>query len=164
MNRLITWFPTLAPYHRRYAALSGRERFLVNIAASLLVGVFLVYVALFPALEYRDSKLREQYVAAQGLDWMEVNKEQAIRSSPETVGTQADNRLTSLSSSASLNSITIKRMQPSDSQINVEIAGQEYLSVIKWLVALETEYGFKLIDLRLDKSEEGIVDCRITLI
>ena len=163
MNRIQIWFPTLAPLIRRYATLSLRERVLVNTAAGLFVILLLVYGVLFPSIEYRDSILQEQLMLARGIEWMEANQEQAKRNSTESSGVQGDSRLTSLSSSASLNSVAIKRMQPGDNQISVELAGQEYLKVIKWLVSLETEYGFRLVDMRLDKSENGVVDSRITL-
>ena len=163
MNRLLIWFPTIAPLIRRFAAASLRERILIGVSAYLLSAVFLFYVILDPAMDFRNEKLRDQAAASNGLSWMVANQAEARRRGGTSIPVRSESNLTVISSSAELHSVTIKRMQPGENRVNVELSGQEYSSVIRWLIALETDHGLQLVDIRLDKVSEGVVDGRLTL-
>ena len=163
MNRILSWFPSLAPLHRRFLSASARERVLIGISAYLLVAVILFYVILDPAIGYRAEKQRAQAAASNGLSWMVVNQAEARQRGSTQSPIRNESKLTVISSSAELHNVTIKRMQPGEDRINVELSGEEYRAVIRWLIALETDHGIELIDIRLDKSGEGIVDSRLTL-
>ena len=163
MNRLFAWFPSLVSLQHRYASVSSRERFLLGIAAYFLLGLFLYYFVLAPSLGYQAEKLRTQVTVTNGLQWMEANRSEAMRQMGGSGTLRVDNELTTISSSADLYKVAIKRMQPRENQISVELSGQSYLALIRWLVALEAEHGFKIVDARIDKVSDGIVDSRITL-
>lgn len=163
MNLLLTWFPSIAPLVRRFAAASLRERVLIGMSAYLLIAVFLFYVVLDPAMEYRNEKLRDQTAASNGLTWMVANQAEARQRSSTTRPVRSESKLTVISSSAELHNVTIKRMQPGDNRINVELSGQEYSAVIGWLIALETDHGLQLVDIRLDKVSDGVVNGSLTL-
>ena len=163
MNWILKWFPSLAPLHRRFTSASLRERVLVGMSAYLLIAVFLYYAILEPAIGFRAEKQRAQVTASNGLNWMQANQAEARQQGSAPSPIRNESELTVISSSAELHNVTIKRMQPGDNRINVELSGQEYLAVIRWLIALETDHGIELIDIRLDKTGEGIVNSRLTL-
>lgn len=163
MNRILIWFPSIAPLITRFAAASPRERTLIGISAYLLIAIVLYYVILDPAIGFRDEKLRAQAAASNGLSWMVANQAEARQRGNTSAPVRNESKLTVISSSAELQSVTIKRMQPGEDRINIELTGQEYAAVIRWLIALETDHGLTLIDIRLDKSAEGVVDGRLTL-
>ncbi len=163
MSRLLTWFPSIAPLQRRFAAASSRERVLIGVSAYLLAGVFLYYAVLNPAMDYRSEQLRAQVAAANGLSWMIANQTEARQRGGDLEPTRGESKLTVISSSAELHNLMIKRVQPAENRINVELSTQEYSAVIKWLIALETDHDMTIVDVRLEKVDEGIVDSRITL-
>lgn len=163
MNRILNWLPSLAPLYRRFTSASLRERVLVGTTAYLLVAVFLFYAILDPAIGFRAEKQRAQVAASNGLNWMLANQGEAKQRGSAPSPIRNESKLTVISSSAELHNVTIKRMQPGDDRINVELSGEEYLAVIRWLIALETDHDIDLVDIRLDKSGEGIVDSRLTL-
>ena len=163
MNRLLTWFPTLAPLYRRFEAASVRERVLVSVCTYLVVAVVLFFLVLEPSMGYRAEQLRAQASAENGLQWMVDNQAQAKQRSGQQAPQRHESKLTTISSSADMHNVTIKRMQPGDDRINVELASQSYLAVVGWLTALEADHGFRLADVRLEKVAEGIVDSRLTL-
>lgn len=163
MNRILTWFPSIAPLVRRFAAASLRERVLIGIGAYLVLALFLYYVVLDSAMGFRSEKLRAQVAASNGLSWMVANQAEAKQRGGAQAPVRSESKLTVISRSAELHNVTIKRMQPGDNRINVELSGQEYLAVIRWLIALETDHGLRLVDVRLEKTGEGIVDSRLTL-
>ena len=163
MNRILTWFPTIAPLIRRFSAASLRERVLIGISAYLLLAVFLYYAILDPAIEFRNEKLRAQAAASSGLSWMVANQSEARQQGGTSLPVRNESKLTVASSSAELHKVTIKRMQPVENRINIELTDQEYSAVIRWLIALETDHGLTLVDVRLDKSAEGVVGGRLTL-
>ncbi|MYD42848.1 MAG: type II secretion system protein M [Gammaproteobacteria bacterium] len=161
MKRLLTWFPTLAVLQRRIEASSRREQILLMSAAYLIAGLFLYFIVLAPALEYRTEKVRTQAAEANGLTWMLANKDLASMRMNGQSSSRGANELATLASSAKLQDLAIKRMQPDDNQISIEMENQNYSHLIKWLVALETEHGFSLLDVRIDKVSAGLVDTRI---
>lgn len=163
MNRILTWFPSLAPLIRRFASATLRERVLIGAGAYLLLALFLYYVILDPSMGFRNEKLRAQVAASNGLSWMIANQAEARQRGSTQAPVRSDSKLTVISSSADLHNVTIKRMQPGDDRITLELSGQEYLAVIRWLIALETDHGLRLVDVRLEKTGEGIVDSRLTL-
>ena len=163
MNRLLAWFPSVAPLIRRFAAASLRERVLIASSAYLLIALFLYYVILDPAIGFRSEKLQAQVAASNGLSWMIANQDEARQRGNPSLPVRNESKLTVISSSADLHGVTIKRMQPVENRINVELTGQDYSAVIQWLVGLETDHGLTLVDIRLDKSAEGVVDSRLTL-
>lgn len=163
MNRILTWFPSIAPLIRRFAAASLRERILIGVSAYLLLALFLYYAILDPAIEFRNEKLRAQAAASSGLSWMEANQGEARQQGSTSLPVRNESKLTVISSSAELRNVTIKRMQPGENRINIELTDQEYSAVIRWLIALETDHGLTLVDVRLDKSAEGVVGGRLTL-
>ena len=163
MNKILTWFPTIAPLIRRFAAASLRERILIGISAYLLLAIFLYYAILDPAIEFRNEKLRAQAAASNGLSWMVANQSEARQQGSTSSPVRNESKLTVVSSSAELHNVTIKRMQPGENRINIELTDQEYSAVIRWLIALERDHGLTLVDVRLDKSAEGVVGGRLTL-
>lgn len=163
MNRILTWFPSIAPLVRRFASASLRERVLIGIGAYLFAALFLYYVVLDSAIGFRTDNLRAQVAAENGLSWMLANEDEARQRSGSNAPVRRESSLAVISSSAELHDVTIKRIQPGDNRINVELSGQEYLSVIRWFIALEADHGLRLVDVRLVKTAEGIVDCQLTL-
>ena len=163
MKRILIWFPSLEPLQRRFESASPRERVLIGVTAYFLLAVFLFYAILDPAIGFREEKQRAQVAASNGLNWMVANQAEARQRGSGQSPVRNESKLTVISSSAGLHNVTIKRMQPGDNRINVELSGAEYLSVIRWLIALETDHGFELVDIRLDKAGEGVVNSRLTL-
>ncbi|MCY4129954.1 MAG: type II secretion system protein GspM [Gammaproteobacteria bacterium] len=163
MNRILTWFPSVAPFIRRFASASLRERILIGIGAYLILALFLYYVVLDPSMGFRNEKLRAQVAASNGLNWMVANQAEARQRGGAEAPIRNESKLTVISSTADLHNVMIKRMQPGDDRFNVELSGQKYLSVIRWLISLETDHGLRLVDVRLEKTDEGIVDSRLTL-
>lgn len=163
MNRLLVWFPSIAGAVRRVEAASPRERVLLVVAAYALLALFLYFAVLDPSIAYRADQVRAQSAAENGLNWMRAN-ERAAKSQSGTAGAvRGDNELATISSSAELRNLEIKRMQPGDNRISVELEEQSYADLIRWLIALETDHDFTLVDVRIDKIAEGVVNSRISV-
>ena len=163
MNRLLTWFPTLVSLQRRFDAATSRQRLLIVLAGYFFLALFLYFAVLDPALVYRSDQVRSQFAAANGLSWMVANQDEARRLGGGSQPTRGRNDMAAISNSAQMYNLSIKRMQPTDNRVSVELTSQEYGALIRWLVALESEHGFNIVDARIDKVAEGIVDSRITL-
>lgn len=163
MNRLLAQFPTFIRMQQRLRAMNTRERVLLSVFVAVVAGLVLVYGLLLPAYEYQVEGARTQLSTMNGLNWMKVNASNAKSQSSSNQPVRRGNELSLLSSTARLNDLKVQRLQPQDTQINVELTRQPYDSVIQWLVALETEHGFRVIDLRLEDAGDGVVDSRITL-
>ena len=140
-----------------------RQRVLISVLAYIVIWLAIFYAVLSPAYDYQRDNTRTVLASTNGLNWMRANASNADVQASNSAPVRRDNSLSLLSSTSRLHNIKVQRMQPLDNQVTVEISRQPYDSLIGWLVALETEHGFKMIDARIDKAADGVVDGRITL-
>lgn len=163
MNKIVAQFPTLLSLVQRFNAMNARERVLLSVSAYLIAWLLIFYCLLLPAYDYQSAKVRSMQAATSGLDWMKANTQAAKSQSESAQPVRNDNKLSVISTTARLNDVRVQRIQPVDNNVTVEVNRHPYDAVIRWLINLETAHGFRIIDARIDKADDGIVDARITL-
>ena len=164
---MITWFlrqfPSLQSLQDRFNSLSRRERGLVGVLLVVLLGLLIIYGALLPAKEMRDTSIRNLTATQLAVEWMRNNRAEAQRKAGSLPSSSGENRLSVISRSSQLYGLSIRRMQPRDETIDVELLEQDANSLLSWLATLETEHGVQVVSVRIDKFDEGQVNCRLTV-
>ena len=164
MSWFLTRFPSLQPLEARYRSLSPRERILVGLLALVVSGFILVNWILMPASAMRTESIQALTATQNAVDWMRNNQAEAQRRAGVSPKSPSESGLSVISQSANLHNLTIRRMQPREEVIDVELLEQDANSVFRWITVLEEEHGIQLINARIDRYGVGIVNCRLSFL
>ena len=149
---------------RWYYGLQASEARLVQCAVVLFVVVF-AYLGLWqPAETFRDFEVRKLQNEVAGLDWMRAN-EANVRNRVADISSTSDINLANVSNTAQRFQVPLVRIQSVPSGgISIQIEGQRFNNLLRLLDALQQEYGMRVTAVSIDKSGEGLVNARISLI
>lgn len=146
---------------RRYRALEPRERQLLGLGAAL-IAVALIWTAVVkPALDYRQQAVTGLDREIASLAWMESNRSLAVARQNAGGGQQA--QLSTINRSASQHDIPLRRIQPDGDGFIVHVESRPFEALVRWMEALETRHGVKVVSATVDPDEEGRVNARLTL-
>ena len=149
---------------RWYYELQAREARLVQCAGVLFV-IVLAYFGLWqPAESFRDIEARKLQNERAGFDWMRAN-EANVRARVADIGATSDINLANVSNTAQRFQVPLVRIQSVPSGgISIQIEGQRFNNLLRLLDSLQQEYGMRVTTVSIDKSGEGLVNARISLI
>jgi len=151
-----------SPLSRRYEALSGRERLLILVVASLLVLV-LLYAVVRELVEFRQSAVALYLSAETDLAWMEENRSKASRSVREGAE-PSDRQLSSMvRTTANRFDLQLRRTQAEGDGLGVRIEAASFDRVLRWAHDLETTHGIEITNADIDMHSPGMVNARFSL-
>ena len=145
---------------RRFDALSTRERRLA-MAVAVVGGLFLVYAVVSPLLTFHATALARYAAEQQDLQWMQANRS-AVKapSGGDAGGVEPQTRLSTINAAAKARGLPLRRIQPEEGAVSVQIERQPFETVIRWSHALETQHGMEIVDASVDAQEPGVVNAR----
>ena len=149
---------------RWYYGLQASEARLVQCAGVVFI-IVCGYLGLWqPAELFRDFEVRKLQNEIAGLDWMRAN-ETNVRDRVADSSSTSDINLANVSNTAQRFQIPLVRIQSVPSGgISIQIEGQRFNNLLRLLDALQQEYGMRVTTVSIDKSGEGLVNARISLI
>ena len=163
MTKTLRNFGVLDPFFKWYDALSRREQSLVDVGM-VVVLLALIYSSLvMPAWEYRTSQVEAHRFEQAGFLWMQQHLNDPAVSQLRGSQSGGNTKLSVVSNTASVYNITLNRLQPTPTGINIEVRSATFNGVIEWLLKLETNHGFKVVEARFDRLTEGNVACQIRI-
>lgn len=149
-----------SPLRQRFLALSARERRLAMIVAAT-AGLFLVYAIVDPLFRFHASASARYASEWEDLQWMRANRDAVEISATEDAG-EADpqSRLSAINSVAKEYGLVLRRIQPEEGAVSVQVENRSFETVIRWSHALENRRGFEIADASIDVQGPGIVNAR----
>ena len=147
-----------------YDALRPRETRLVQIACVLLLFVFSYFGMWQPAESFRNFEVSRLQREMAGFEWMQANEGNARNRSSNPMGS-SDINLANVSNTAERFQVPLVRIQSVPSGgISIQIQEQKFNNLLGLLDSLQNEYGMRVTSVSIDKSGEGLVNARISLI
>ncbi len=151
-----------------FAGLEQRERHLV-ISGAVLLGLMLMYIAVWEPLTNKASTLRVSTAEqASTLRWMRQAAQDVkkLRGSGNRVKSTGGQSLLSVVDSTAKSGrlgTALKRVQPDGEQrVRVWMEAANFDDVMRWLVLLDTRYGVTIENSVFEmKQESGRVDARL---
>lgn len=149
-----------SPLRKRFEALSGRERRLALGVAVALV-LFLIYSVVGPLLTFHDTALARHAAEQRDLRWMQANREAAQAPSQRNDdNVEPQSRLSAINAVANEHGLTLRRIQPEEGAVSVQIENKPFEKVMRWSHALETRHGLEIVDASVDEQAPGTVNAR----
>lgn len=149
-----------------FNALEQREQRLVSLMAGFLI-IAGVYFLLIQPLQERIERAEKKLVTEQKLlTWIEKNAATIIRLRGQSG--KASNNNGSLDQlinrSARKHNITINRLQPQNSKMQVMIDKAPFHQILQWVQTIQLEYGLtiEIADFRQD-NQSGFVKTRLVV-
>jgi general secretion pathway protein M len=147
----------------RYETAAPREQLAVNILGSFLVIALVLWLVVLPLHRYNTNAIADFRVQQETLLWMQNNRA-GIGSSTQKSRAAGDSLLTLATQAARNTGLSFKRYEPSGAGLNLWLEQVPFNQVVKWLEALQRDYGVIAIEFSASKrNEPGMVDVRVTL-
>lgn len=153
-QKLWAYYETAAP--REQLALKALGIFLSAVAVLLLV--------ILPLHRFNSDAIADFRAQRDTLQWMQVNRS-AVGKNPQKQREAGSSLLTLANQSARDFGLAFKRYEPNANQgLNLWLEQVPFNQVVKWLEALERDYGVGAVEFSASRRDEpGIVDVRIVL-
>lgn len=149
-----------SPLRRRYETLSDRERRLAIAVATAAVALF-VYSLVSPLLTFHATALARHATEQEDLRWMQANRTAAERSDQESgQPVEAQSRLSTINAAAKELGLPLRRIQPEEGSVSIQIENKPFDTVLRWSHVLETRHGLEIVDASVDVQQPGIVNAR----
>lgn len=149
-----------SPLRKRFDALSGRERRL-TLAVAAAVGLFFVYSVIGPLLTFHDEAIARQAAEQRDLRWMQANRDTAQAPAQREEGNvEPQSRLSAINAVANEHGLPLRRIQPEEGAVSVQIENKPFEKVMRWSHALETRHGLEIVDASVDVQDPGLVNAR----
>ena len=153
----------LAPYYKWYETLSRREQTLVDVGIVVVLFVIVYAFLVQPAWNYREDNVAAHGTERAGFLWMQVHAEDVATVQASAESSAGGAKLSVVSNSARVHNITLTRLQPNTSGINIEIKTAGFNNLIEWLLKLEKNHGFRTVEARFNRLEAGNVSSQIRI-
>lgn len=145
----------------RFDGLSSRERMLA-IACAAVLGGTVVYGAVAPLIEFRQTAVARHAREFQNLVWMQDNQALAETRAAEA-GATSQARMSTINAAAKAVGLPLRRIQPESNGFSVQVDRQPFDKVIRWSEALASRHGIEIASASIDLHEPGIVNARFSL-
>lgn len=152
-----------SPLRKRVDALAPRERLLIGVCLAAL-GAALLYSLATSLVGFRSDALA-RYARERGdLEWMQANRGAAVAARRAGSGApEPGAAISTISAAARDVGLPLRRIQPEASGISVQVEAQPFAKVIGWTSDLETTHGVQIVNARIDRHDDGVVNARFTL-
>ena len=152
-----------------FESLQQRERTLV-LAMAAVLAIAIVYFALYQPLQQRLAQAQKSLDReVKLLQWVETNGTKLARLGGSSYGGSQSNSNGSLdrivNNTARQYGLTINRLQPQNSKLNVTLDKANFSSTLQWLELLQQQHGITIdsVDFRAE-STPGLVRDRVLLV
>lgn len=147
-----------------YEASARREQLALKALAVFLIAVLILLLVILPLHRFNSSAIGDYRAQRETLQWMQDNRA-AIGQSTQKQRDPGASLLTLANQSARNFGLTFKRYEPNANQgLNLWIEQVPFSQVVKWLEAMERDYGIVAVEVTASRRDEaGIVDVRIVL-
>jgi general secretion pathway protein M len=174
MKRLNEWWemlrerfaahPLTQKLWARYEVAAPREQMALRVLGGFLLIVLLVTVVLMPLHRFNTDSIAAFQAQQDTLAWMQANRT-AIGNASAPTRKPGDSILTLANQSARELGLSFKRYEPSGERgLNLWLEQVPFDQVVKWLAALERDYGVIAVDFSASRrTEAGLVDVRLIL-
>lgn len=153
----------LEPFFKWYDSQSRREQTLIDVGMVVVAFALVYSLLLNPAVDYRNSQVDSHREEQASFIWMQQHaNDPAVNQSRGSQGA-GNTKLSVVSNSAGVHNITLNRLQPTPTGINIEIRSAPFNVVVQWLLKLESNYGFKIVEARFERLAEGNAACQIRI-
>lgn len=147
----------------RYEAAGARDQRMLKVLGVFLVVVIVLLLVVLPLHRFNTGAMADYRAQQDTLAWMQSNRA-AIGGSVQKVRSTNDSLLTVANQGARNNGLSIKRYEPNGDALNLWLEQVPFNQVVKWLDALQRDYGVIAAELTVSKRDEaGVVDVRVTL-
>jgi general secretion pathway protein M len=147
----------------RYEAAAPREQLAVKVLGAFLLIVLVLWLVVLPLHRFNSNAIADFRAQQDTLAWMQSNRG-AIGSGTQKTRNADDSLLTLANQGARNFGLSFKRYEPSGDGLNLWLEQVPFNQVIKWLDALQRDYGVIAIEFSASKRDEpGVVDVRVTL-
>jgi general secretion pathway protein M len=174
MNRIDQWWELLRDrvaahaltqkLWTRYEAAAPREQLALRVLGGVILAALVLLLVVLPLHRFDSDAIASYHAQQDTLVWMQSNRAQ-IGSSTGTARKPGDSVLTLANQSARTLGLSFKRYEPNgDRGVNLWLEQVSFDQVIKWLDALERDYGVIAVDFSASRrNETGLVDVRLVL-
>jgi len=154
-QKLWAYYETAAP--REQLALKALGIFFALLAVLMLV--------ILPLHRFNSAAIADYRAQQETLQWMQTNRGAVGNSGEQKQRAPGESLLTVANQSARNFGLAFKRYEPNANQgLNLWLEQVPFNQVVKWLDALEREYGVVASELAVSRRDTaGMVDVRIIL-
>lgn len=147
-----------------YETAAPREQLVLKALGGFLALVMLLVLLILPLHRFNTDAIADYRAQQDTLAWMQSNRA-AIGSSEQKQRAPGDSLLTLANQSARNFGLAFKRYEPNANQgLNLWLEQVPFNQVIKWLDALERDYGVVAVELTVSRRDAaGVVDVRVIL-
>lgn len=147
----------------RYEAAAPREQSALRMLGLFLLAVLVLLLVVLPLHRFNANAIADFRAQQDTLAWMQSNRA-AIGNSTQKARAPGDSLLTLANQSARTAGLSFKRYEPSGEGLNLWLEQVPFNQVVKWLEAMQRDYGVIATELTASKRDEaGMVDVRVTL-
>ena len=157
---LATW--RSSPAWRRYQALSGRERTLVNVLAGV-IAIAIGYALVASLVDFRQLAVARYLDAEADLSWMQDNR-RSVSVDRVQGSARPDTLLSTVVRTTAIEfGFQPRRTQTEGDGVGVRIEAEAFDKVLRWAHALEARHGVEIANADIDVHSPGKVNARFSL-
>lgn len=148
----------------RYEVAAPREQLALRMLGGFLLAILLLVLVLLPLHRFNSDAVAAYHAQQDTLAWMQANRA-LIGNSSGVARKPGDSVLTLANQSARTMGLSFKRYEPNGERgLNLWLEQVPFDQVVKWLDALERDYGVIAVDFSASRrNEAGLVDVRLVL-
>ena len=151
-----------SPAARRYQALSGRERALVNVLVAAVV-MAVVYSLVASLVDFRQLAVTRYLEEETDLGWMQDNRGKVSVGQGQGT-TRSDTLLSTVVRTTAIKfGFQPRRTQTEGDGVGVRIEAEAFDKVLRWAYALESRHGVEITNADIDVHSPGKVNARFSL-
>ncbi len=147
-----------------YEAAAPREQVMLKALGIFLGAVMILLLVILPLHRFNSEAIADYRAQRETLQWMHDNRAN-VGSSAQKQREPGSSLLTLANQSARNFGLAFKRYEPNANQgLNLWMEQVPFNQVVKWLEALERDYGIVAVEFTASRRDEaGIVDVRVVL-
>ena len=149
--------PVIQQLVKYYGGLAARDQKVLQLLA-VVVSIVLIYAMIWlPSQRYFEDAHRDMLDSQAVLQFVQSNVKNAKMMSENSAGRgqslAADEFVSTVSGSASRQSLEVKRLEPSgDRKLRVWLEGASFNSLVLWLQDLNKKHGIGVAEISVDKE------------
>ena len=147
-----------------YETAAPREQLALKALAAFLGATLVLLLVILPLHRFNSEAIADYRAQRETLQWMHDNRA-AIGSGAQKTRAPNTSLLTLANQSARGFGLSFKRYEPNaDQGLNLWLEQVPFNQVVKWLDALERDYGIVAVAFNASRRDEaGMVDVRVVL-
>ncbi|MFT3931245.1 MAG: type II secretion system protein GspM [Spongiibacteraceae bacterium] len=148
-----------------YETAAPREQTALKALGVFLSVVLILLLVILPLHRFNNGAVADYRTQSETLQWMQANRAAIGNGSAQKQRDPGASLLTLANQSAREFGLAFKRYEPNANQgLNLWLEQVPFNQVVKWLEALERDYGIIAVEFSASRRDEaGIVDVRVVL-